>query len=235
VRGTDSLRSGEAQSTFSPVTGGSGEVTGNPGEIVRAGYDRVAARYRALEHDSARWPRASWLKRLTDNLPPGAAVLDLGCASGVPVAAELARQYRVTGVDISREHIEQAARNVPVAEFVCADARTVTFPDGHFEAAVSLYTFDHVPRQEHRALLGRLHQWLRPGGLLLLSIEDSDQPGVVAEWLGVDMYFSMFGADATRQLVRDTGFDIEHTGLETQAEGGTDISYTWILARKPSA
>ena len=212
----------------------SGEDAGDPGEVVRAGYDRVAAQYLALEHDGARWPRASWLKRLTDYLPSGAAVLDLGCASGVPVAAELAKQYHVTGVDISREHIEQAARNVPDAEFVCADARTVTFPDGHFAAAVSLYTFDHVPRQEHRALLERLHQWLRPGGRLLLSIEDSDQPGIVAEWLGVDMYFSMFGADATRQLVRDTGFNIEHTDLAVQTEGGTDIAYTWILARKPS-
>ena len=51
-------------------------------------------------------------------------------------------------------------------------------------------------------------------------------------WLGVDMYFSMFSADATRQLVRDAGFDIEKTALGTQKEGETDISYTWILARK---
>lgn len=210
------------------------ENSGDPGEIVRAGYDRVAAAYRALEHDSARWPRASWLRRLTESLPPGAAVLDLGCAAGVPVAAELAATYRVTGVDISPEQIGQAARNVPDAEFVCADARAVTFPDGHFDAAVSLYTFDHIPRQEHHLLLGRLHQWLQPGGLLLLSIEDTDEPGTVAQWLGVDMYFSMFGADATRQLVREAGFDIEHTDLSTQTEGETDISYTWILARKPA-
>jgi hypothetical protein len=48
----------------------------------------------------------------------------------------------------------------------------------------------------------------------------------VAEWLGVDMYFSMFSADATRQLVREAGFDIEKTALATQTEGETDISYT---------
>jgi hypothetical protein len=57
----------------------------------------------------------------------------------------------------------------------------------------------------------------------------------VAEWLGVDMYFSMFGANATRQLVREAGFDIEKTALETQKEGETDISYTWILAQKASS
>jgi hypothetical protein len=42
----------------------------------------------------------------------------------------------------------------------------------------------------------------------------------------------MFNADATRQLVRDAGFDIEKTALATQTEGEIEISYTWILARK---
>jgi SAM-dependent methyltransferase len=141
-------------------------MTSDPGEIVQAGYDRVAARYRELEHDSARWPRAEWIGELTKGLRPGAAVLDLGCATGVPVVAELARQYRLTGVDISSEHIQQATRNVPDAE------------------------------DEHRALLERARTWLRPDGPLLLCIEDIDEPGTVAEWLGVDMYFSMFSADA---------------------------------------
>ena len=135
------------------------------------------------------------------------------------MAAELASRYRVTGVDISPEHIQQAARNVPDAEFVCSDARTVTFPAGHFDAIISLYTFDHIPRDEHRDLLGRLRRWLRPDGLLLLSIEDLDEPGTVAQWLGVDMYFSMFSADATRQLVREAGFDIEKTALENPDRG----------------
>jgi SAM-dependent methyltransferase len=209
-------------------------MASEPSEIVRAGYDEAAARYRALEHDSARWPRAEWIGELTKSLRPGAAILDLGCATGIPVAAELAGRYCVTGVDISPEHIQQAGRNVPDAEFVCSDALTVTFPAGHFDAIISLYTFDHIPRDEHRGLLERLRHWLRPDGLLLLSIEDHDEPGTVAEWLGVDMFFSMFGADATRQLVREAGFDIEKTALGTQTEGETDIAYTWILARKPS-
>jgi SAM-dependent methyltransferase len=210
-------------------------MTGDPSEIVRAGYDRAAARYRALEHDSARWPRGKWIEELTKGLRPRAAVLDLGCAAGVPVAADLAGQYRVTGVDISPEHIRQATANVPDAEFVCSDALTVTFPAGHFDAIISLYTFDHIPRDEHRGLLERLRSWLRPDGLLLLSVEDLDQPGIVAEWLGVDMYFSMFGADATRQLVREAGFDIEQTAVETQKEDETEIPFTWILARKASS
>ena len=84
---------------------------------------------------------------------------------------------------------------------------------------------------DFQTLKGR---WLRPDGLLLLSTEDRDEPGIVEEWLGVDMYFSMVSADVARQLVREAGFDIEKTALRTQTEGQTDLSYTWILARKAS-
>jgi cyclopropane fatty-acyl-phospholipid synthase-like methyltransferase len=111
-------------------------------------------------------------------LRPGAAVLDLGCAAGGPVAAGLASRYRVTGLDISPEHIQQAARNVPGAEFVCADARTVTFPAGHFDAIISLYTFDHIPRDEHRAIGSVDEGWCR---ILSQSARRGRSPVVVMQ------------------------------------------------------
>jgi cyclopropane fatty-acyl-phospholipid synthase-like methyltransferase len=201
------------------------------GEVVQAGYDQAVDQYESLEQADAQWPRSRWLADLERRLEPGSTVLDLGCATGVPVAARLAHSYRVTGVDISPVQIEQARKNVPDSEFICADLQTVTFPDGHFDAVISLYTFDHVPRDQHHELLTRIHGWLRPGGFLLLSIEDRNEPGTVARWLGVDMHFSMFDADTTRQLVLDADLTIERTAVEEQTEGQVEIPYTWILAR----
>lgn len=208
-------------------------MTRDLGELVQAGYDQAVDQYERLEQADEQWPRSRWLTDLERRLDPGSAVLDLGCATGVPVAARLAQSYRVTGVDISPVQIEQASRNVPEGEFTCADLQTVTFPEGNFHAVVSLYTFDHVPREQHIELLSRIRGWLRPGGFLLLSIEDRDEPGTVAQWLGVDMHFSMFDADTTRRLVLDAGFTIERTAVEDQIEGQVEIPYTWILARRP--
>lgn len=208
-------------------------MTRDLGEVVQAGYDQAVDQYERLEHADAQWPRSRWLTDLERRLADGSMVLDLGCATGVPVAARLAQSYRVTGVDISPVQIEQATENVPAGEFVCADIRTVSFPGEHFDAVVSLYTFDHVPRDRHSELLQRIHGWLRPGGLLLLSIENRDEPGAIVEWLGVDMHFSMFDADTTRRLVLDAGFTIERTAVEAQTEDQVEIPYTWILAGKP--
>jgi SAM-dependent methyltransferase len=200
---------------------------------VQTGYDQAVEQYEILERPDAQWPRSRWLADLERRLWPGAMVLDLGCATGVPVAARLARSYAVTGVDISPVQIERAIENVPEGEFICADLHTVSFPGEHFDAVVSLYTFDHVPRDQHAEVVERIYGWLRPGALLLLSIEDRDEPGTIAPWLGVDMHFSMFDADTTRRLVLDAGYEIERTAVENQMEGPAQIPYTWILARRP--
>lgn len=199
--------------------------------IVAAGSDAAADRYADLEQEGATWPRMRWLRDLLARLPEGAAVLDLGCATGVPAAAAIAQRHRVTGVDVSSAQVARARRNVSTGKFICADAAEVDLAERSFDPVVSFYTFDHIPRERHADLLERIHRWLRPGGYLLLSVEDTDQPGAISDWLGVKMHFSMFEAEATRALVREAGFTMLETAVEVQTEQDADIPYVWILAR----
>jgi hypothetical protein len=79
----------------------------------------------------------------------------------------------------------------------------------------------------------RLRRWLKPSGYLLFTIEPDDEPGVVGEWLGAPMFFSHFGAEDALALVRDAGFEIVDQAVEAQLEGAREVSYLWVLARKP--
>jgi len=55
-----------------------------------------------------------WLDRFCDLLRPGAAVLDIGCGSGLPVARELIqRGFDVTGLDAASTMLELFRRNLP--------------------------------------------------------------------------------------------------------------------------
>jgi cyclopropane fatty-acyl-phospholipid synthase-like methyltransferase len=138
----------------------------------------------------------------------------------------------VTGVDLSREQIKRARRNVPSGTFLHADAASVQFSDASFDAVVSFYTLEHIPRTEHAALLTSIHGWLRAGGLLLLSLEAGEAEGLVGEWLGVPMFFSCYDPETMVQMVVDAGFEILESAVETQVERGTEIPYLWVLARK---
>jgi cyclopropane fatty-acyl-phospholipid synthase-like methyltransferase len=203
----------------------------DPKRLVERGYDRVAHDYARLEGETA-WPRMRWLKKVLDGLEPGSSVLDLGCGSGDPADVEIAREHRVTGVDISQAQINLARQNVPAGDFIHGDAGSVEFPAACFDAVVSFYTLEHIPREEHATLLRRIHHWLGPRGLLLLSLEAGDADGVFGQWLGVPMYFSCFDPETVKRLVNEAGFEIVETTIENQVEQGNEIPYLWLLARK---
>lgn len=173
--------------------------------LVREGYDRCAARY-----DAARVrEREPTLGGLLERLPPNAEVLDVGCGSGAPVTVALARVARVTGVDVSAKQIARARARVPQGRFIVGDVMAQTFAPGCFDAIVSLYAIFHLPREEHRALLERLAHWLRPGGHLLLSVGNTDNPGITEpDFFGVPMYWSHFEPGWYVEALQALGFQV---------------------------
>ena len=204
----------------------------DPKRIVEQGYDRVAQAYGRLEGE-AEWPRLRWLRKLLDRLEPGSSVLDLGCGSGDPADIEIAKEHQITGVDISQTQIDLAHRNVPAGHFLHGDAGSVQFPAASFDAVVSFYSLEHIPRQEHEAILHRMYDWLKPGGFLLFSMEADDIEEIVAEWLGVPMFMSCFDPETMKRLVTGTGFEVVETAIESQVEQDHDVPYLWLLACKP--
>jgi SAM-dependent methyltransferase len=206
----------------------------DPKRIVADGYDRIAERYSEWTGTELHGPRARYIGELQESVPAGASVLELGCATGVPVTRVLVAQYNVTGVDISRRHIELARKNVPAAEFVQADMTALDLPERSFDAVVAFYAITHVPREEHLPLLTNVFRWLRPGGLLVASLGAGDDPGTVeVDWLGAPMYFSSYDAPTNTRLVTDAGFEILSADEITEDEDGVPVTFLWIVARKP--
>ena len=203
----------------------------NPKTLVEEGYDRVAGAYSRLEGDST-WPRMKWLGKVLARLDPGSAALDLGCGSGDPADIEIARLHRITGVDISNVQIELARRNVPQGNFIHGDLGALDFPNGSFDAVVSFYTLEHLPRKQHGEIFNRIHGWLRPGGLLLFSCEAGDVNDVTGQWLGVPMFLSVFEPETMRRVVQDAGFQLVETEIESQLEQNREVPYLWVLAKR---
>ena len=202
-----------------------------PKRVVEQGYDRVAHEYARLEGESE-WPRMRWVRKLLKVLEPGSSVLDLGCGSGDPADVEISKEHKVTGVDISQTQINLARQNVPTGHFLHGDAGSVEFPPTSFDAVISFYTLEHIPREEHRTILRRIHNWLRDGGLLLISIEAGDFDDVMGEWLGVPMFISCFDHETMKRMVTEAGFELLETAIETQVEQGNEVPYLWSFGRK---
>jgi Methyltransferase domain len=101
-------------------------------------------------------------------VPPGARILDIGCAGGAEL---LTQRGRVTGLDLSLRAAECAARRYPCA--IRGDVRTIDFSPGSFDAIVSSFVWEHMKPGEKELLLEKFQVWLRPGGkaVLLFDVE----------------------------------------------------------------
>jgi SAM-dependent methyltransferase len=207
----------------------------DPKRIVAAGYDAIAERYLAWSGLRPSATRLRYLALALDLVPAGSRVLELGCGAGIPMTAALARDRIVTGVDISATQVAMARRNVPGATFLEADMTALAFEPAAFDAILAFYCLTHVPRDEQLPLIERVRTWLRPGGLFLATMGADDEPGdVEADWLGVAMYFSHFGARANRRMVERAGLVIESAEIAIEPEDRHDARFLWVVARAPS-
>jgi SAM-dependent methyltransferase len=207
----------------------------DPRAIVAAGYDVVAERYYAWSDLRPSAARRAWLERALDVIPADTDVLDLGCGAGAPMTRALAAGRRVTGVDLSATQIAMARRNVPEATFIHGDMLALQLPPSSLDAVVSFYALTHIPRAEQPALLARILGWLRPGGILLATMGAHDGPDEVeADWLGVPMFFSHFGARRNRAMVREAGFEVLEASIVDEPEDRHGAQFLWVLARRPN-
>lgn len=112
---------------------------------------------------------------------------------------------------------------------------TVDFQPAAFDAVVSLYSMTHVPRAEHAALLGRIANWIRPRGYLLINMGAGDSPDSIEDdWLGVPMFFSHFDAATNRLLIQTAGLEVLEAQVVPEEEEGQQVRFLWVVARKPS-
>lgn len=210
----------------------------DPKQIVSSGYDVIASRYTEHAQKDPAGLRQRYARMVIDAVSEGASLLDLGCGSGLPVTLELARHFRVTGVDISARQIESARANVLSATFLRSDMAALAFPPASFDAVVAFYSIIHVPRTEHPDLLRAIASWLTPGGLLVATMGVNDNASEFeTDWLGASMYWSHYDSATNQRLVCAAGLEIARADVITSASPqGDDAPETslWIVARKPA-
>jgi ubiquinone/menaquinone biosynthesis C-methylase UbiE len=141
---------------------------------------KAAATYDAAADHFDDEPLGFW-KRIGEHtvarlaLPAGANVLDVGCgtgASALPAAQAVGPNGFVVGVDLSARLLDRARTKTAMCrlsnvEFRLADMTALGFPDGRFDAVVSVFSIFFVPDME--GLVRELWRMVRPGGKLAVT------------------------------------------------------------------
>jgi ubiquinone/menaquinone biosynthesis C-methylase UbiE len=99
---------------------------------------------------------------------PDVRVLDVACGPGA--FSDIFSEQSYTGIDINPIYIDYAKKHYR-GEFFVEDARSLSFPDGHFDEALVFGVLHHLDDRDVTAVARNLRRVLRPGGAALV-IED---------------------------------------------------------------
>ncbi|MFD0920757.1 class I SAM-dependent DNA methyltransferase [Saccharopolyspora rosea] len=181
-----------------------------------AAFDAIGDRYEKCFVERDEQERAgAWV---IERLPRGGRVLDLGCGSGVPTAAQFAAAgFEVVGVDESPRMVELARQKVPQARFVTADVREVPAELGEFDAAVAFFALLMVSRSEIGEVLAAVRRRLRGPRLVALSMVYGDFDLFPISFLGVPVRVTALPTDQLRDVVVEAGFEVRRV-WEARAE-----------------
>jgi SAM-dependent methyltransferase len=206
----------------------------DPKRIIQTGYDLIGPRYRPWSEEAMPEDvRGEYVEEVLTRLPGDTDILELGCGQGVD-AALLAPGRRYVGVDLSAVQLEIARTHVPNGTFLQGDFTTMEFPAESFDAVASFYVFNHVPGTEQGRAFGRVHYWLRPGGFFCASLGAGKHEDMVEDdWLGVPMFFASNGREENERLLGEAGFWLERSELRTEQEEDQEVTFHWVIARRP--
>jgi 2-polyprenyl-3-methyl-5-hydroxy-6-metoxy-1,4-benzoquinol methylase len=138
---------------------------------------------------------AGYLRHYTADAGAEGRILDVGCGEGI--FAELATKLtpaKYTGLDISREAVRRAGlRDIPNADFVSGDAMEFETSE-RFDVIMSAGAIHHFT--DAVALLEHLSQFLKPGGVFVISLWRYGYNGMI--WQRLEKAFDLVDSTVVR-------------------------------------
>jgi 2-polyprenyl-3-methyl-5-hydroxy-6-metoxy-1,4-benzoquinol methylase len=141
-----------------------------------------------------------------ETLAHGAAIVDVGCGSGTPIAQALVEDgFEVSGIDASPTLIAAFRERFPDAPAACEAAQDSAFFGRSFDAAVAVGLLFLLAEDDQGEVLRRVAACLRPGGRFLFSAprEPCEWPDMLTGRRSVSL-----GAGAYERLLRASGLQL---------------------------
>ena len=162
-------------------------------------------------------------RRIARGRAPGVAI-DVGCGRGLLLDELRRRGWKVTGTELSDEAAEYARDTLGIPVMVGEFHRLEIAP-GSVDLVIMWPTFEHM--REPNAVLERVHQVLRKGGVAIVSVPNRESwqarfTGPRWHHLDVPRHLHHYGESTLRRMLERHGFRVgrvEHFNTEQNPFG----------------
>jgi SAM-dependent methyltransferase len=184
-------------------------------------YERHAVAWDADRRNAA-WNDQCWHDSFVKALPEGAAVLDLGCGSGCPVARNLAENgFHVTGVDTSPTMISLCRRRLPDHEWMVADMRRLSH-GRRFGGILAWDSYFHLNHDDQRGMFDVFASHAGPCSMLMFNAGPRFGEAV-GDYRGDPLYHASLEPTEYEALLDKAGFELITYAINDVRAGGRSV------------
>jgi ubiquinone/menaquinone biosynthesis C-methylase UbiE len=177
---------------------------------------------------------------VSDFVPKGAKLLDLGCGTGASSIMLSSKDYKVFGLDLSKLFIDQERKSA--ASFLVGDALELPFASSEFDAVSSAALLEHLP-DAAQALEEMLRVLKKGGYLLILAPNPCSLTMPISDWVRLSLgktgrpyfaedkeqaigwLFKNLKLNAMKILTREVRFHYVVPDLSVESGGDHDMVY----------
>lgn len=147
---------------------------------------------------------------------PGKAILDIGSFLGIFLEVGQTRGWRTLGIEPS-DPARDYANGVGIKTLPNMFQDHTVAELGQFDAINLALTLEHI--DDPVDLISRIHQFLKPGGILCIEVPNDFNPlqkaaqtvlGAHEYWVAPPHHINYFTPESLGRLLENTGFDIVH-------------------------
>ena len=169
-------------------------------------YDQIVQAYARRNHGAVPANLLPLAQMLVRHVSPSGQVLEIGCGTGRDMAWFELQGIRVTGIDLSAGMLT-FARSLVHGPLCLMNMCQIGLSAGYFDGAWSAASLLHLPKQTAPQALREIKRVLKPGGMLVVSVQEGDGEGWEESYVpGVRRFFARYQGDEMAMMLSRAGF-----------------------------
>jgi len=163
-----------------------------------------------------------WVDRFIELLPPGAAILDVGCGSGQPLSSYLIEQgFQLCGIDSSPTMISLCRDRFREGEWLVANMRTLAL-NRKFPGLLAWDSLFHLPHKDQRRMFS-VFQAHAAADTALLFTSGPVHGEAIGSYRGERLYHASLSPAEYQELLTLHGFTMVAHQSEDPFCGGHTV------------
>jgi ubiquinone/menaquinone biosynthesis C-methylase UbiE len=191
-------------------------------------YDQIVSEFARLNHTSLDGDLLTLAQKLALHVGQNGSILDIGCGTGRDMAFFESQGIAVSGLDLSAGMLAFARQKVK-GGLALMNMCQIGFRKAFFDGVWSCASLLHVPKQAAPAVLQEMQRILKPGGMLILTIQEGNSESWDEGYVqSVKRFFARYAADEMKSMLANNGFGVRTVDLCHGNNNRVWLSFTCI-------